>query len=1013
MAYPVFTSVTRTALQTSGTTYAVTLPSGIVAGDLVMVKLAQDGSTASLGVAASGFEAIGTQAISGASSSQWFYLEAFGGETSATFDCANAGIVGVSFIIKDAHATPIGTTDGADFVRSDWNNVPSAASGSLTTGATQGDGCLLLYSFNMDGSNQFSRCELADMVCLDKLTSNSASQASYIIGYRQQQAQGAAPTVTMHNISATEGGNGWVIAIRNKSGGALAPDLRPDIDELQWHGSWNATHDGTPTWQAPSSFAASINSITCSTTAPTVSVSNSQAQTPWGVSSGLSATESTAACWAGGSFTHASTDMTGKVFGFQFSLAAISSSSNFGTEGVIVGFSDGTYWVTYQVISKNKGWLAADEQAGFVAVGHATEYANSEGTSSSSINWGAITRRLYAVNRATTTGVNLWVKNATLFGKTALTGGGSARPSTFNDYYTLMNSWGAWKWAELQGSAQIKPKSSVQIGDGTNTTYFDGATNSIGFPQAWSSTDNGNWQMDWNVATSQVGLFVKAKDGDTIKLAAGAATAGNLQLLTVDAASSTDVSTTYDFAQAFGGFAPTWKTAVPCANAIITGCGQVAFKGADVVSTQVKNSLAGTTAAVVGFDANGGSMTSCTTSATTSTGYHIELGTSVTDFTLTDHTFTGSALTDKVHVLATTGTVTITISGSTSLASGDVTTAGATVSIDAPQLYQSVVVSGFTAGSRIQIYDTTNSVELFNGTASAGDTVVSGTTATWTDPTAAAGSRAIRVRVAYVSGVTAKQFIETSGLTCGITDGTESVTYPVTPTDDAVYNANGLNGSTIYAGGEITFTDAAQDLINMDMSANTISLGTQYAAWVYYAFTSAGIATDIDYINAIDTANYEFTGIKWKNTSSPTAPLKITGGYAWDSVTLDPMDLIDDTGGTIFLTPPHVVAYATGSGPLTPSQESQLAAAAAAPSASTIAASVESALTDDFAALPTAAETATATRAELLTELTRLTKLAALSGIDATLVVTPTTRTAGSVSQTVTTVGETTTVEAA
>jgi hypothetical protein len=97
----------------------------------------------------------------------------------------------------------------------------------------------------------------------------------------------------------------------------------------------------------------------------------------------------------------------------------------------------------------------------------------------------------------------------------------------------------------------------------------------------------------------------------------------------------------------------------------------------------------------------------------------------------------------------------------------------------------------------------------------------------------------------------------------------------------------------------------------MAMVANTLSLKEQYAAWVYYVFTSAGIATDIDYINAIDTANYEFTGIRWKNVSSPTAPLKVTGGYAWDSVTLDPMTLIDTSGGTIFLAPAHVVAYQT------------------------------------------------------------------------------------------------------
>lgn len=45
-------------------------------------------------------------------------------------------------------------------------------------------------------------------------------------------------------------------------------------------------------------------------------------------------------------------------------------------------------------------------------------------------------------------------------------------------------------------------------------------------------------------------------------------------------------------------------------------------------------------------------------------------------------------------MLKTTGTVTITISGTTSLVAGDVTSDGATVNIVAPQLYQVVVVSG-------------------------------------------------------------------------------------------------------------------------------------------------------------------------------------------------------------------------------------------------------------------------------------------------------------------------------
>jgi hypothetical protein len=53
-------------------------------------------------------------------------------------------------------------------------------------------------------------------------------------------------------------------------------------------------------------------------------------------------------------------------------------------------------------------------------------------------------------------------------------------------------------------------------------------------------------------------------------------------------------------------------------------------------------------------------------------------------------------------------------------------------------------------------------------------------------------------------------------------------------------------------------------------------------------------------------------GYTIKNVTSPSVPLKITGGWITDGDTGDPIDIIDTTGGTIFLAPPHVVAYASG-----------------------------------------------------------------------------------------------------
>lgn len=812
MAYIV--STLQTASASGAATYAVNFPPDVLANDLLVVLLSQDGSTESLAVAASGFTALGTQVESGACSGLPFFKIAAGGETSATFACSTSAIIGTAILIRDAHATtPFGSvTDAVDYKRADWNSANFADSpngaGALTTAV---DECLLLYAWNSDGNLPYMRCKLAEVTGLDR---HQTAAINHIIGYRQQQAAGVAPTVRMYHSTAVEGGNGWVLAVRNKSGGALQPDIRPTITELKWFGSWETQQDGI-TWQAPSNFSVltagaftignkytivsvgttdftligasantigvqftatgagtgtgtageAINAILTTGTAPTVAVNVFPANDDsYGAGTSLASTESTAGALVGGTFTITSEDMTGKIFGVQWARNAASSVALQGSAGILVGFSDGTNWAVYQLSTQDKGWIANSDLTAFVAVGQATAYATS-----GSINWAAVTRLGFFVHRvgSVTTSSYLLIKNAALFGNTALTGGGALRPASWTDYQSAMNSWGTLNWADLQGSAQVKPKSSVQIGDGTNKTYFDGATNAIGYPQAWSATSNSNWQMDWNVNAGQVTLGVRASANDTIKLAAGAATSANAQLLTI--ASDSNSGATYDFAQAFGGFTATWDTDIPAIGATFTGGGQFAGKGADFTNCTWKNSTAGTTAAVLGFDANGAVLDGCTTVATTATGYHIELGTSVTAFTLTDHTFSGSALTDKVHVLKTltnvaagafvvgvhyrintvgttdftaigasantigvnftatgvgtgTGTadeaVKITISGSTSLAETDVTTAGAPAWVAAPQPTLDATV---LANTRAVLWNRTASSELDN-------TFVAGTT---------------------------------------------------------------------------------------------------------------------------------------------------------------------------------------------------------------------------------------------------------------------------------------------
>ena len=212
-----------------------------------------------------------------------------------------------------------------------------------------------------------------------------------------------------------------------------------------------------------------------------------------------------------------------------------------------------------------------------------------------------------------------------------------------------------------------------------------------------------------------------------------------------------------------------------------------------------------------------------------------------------------------------------------------------------PPVTQSFTVDGLVSGSYVQIYDVTNAVQLAIGTST--------TSFTWTDSGAATGNRQIRLRVAYCSGASAKEFIEVANAgTCGTTVATANKTYTVAQVDDAVYNANAIAGSGVTG---ITISDAI-DRMQISIAGGTVSWRSIYAYNVYWLSTAAGIVDDGSIIAAKDQANYSVTLFKIKNTGA--TPLKITQGWGVDSTTGSVEDIIDTTGGNIYPVVDHVVS---------------------------------------------------------------------------------------------------------
>lgn len=241
-------------------------------------------------------------------------------------------------------------------------------------------------------------------------------------------------------------------------------------------------------------------------------------------------------------------------------------------------------------------------------------------------------------------------------------------------------------------------------------------------------------------------------------------------------------------------------------------------------------------------------------------------------------------------------------------------TAGGSITISTPATYQSVTVNGLVSGSRLQIYDLTSGTQLANVS-------VVGTSYTWTDSVAAAANRAIRVRIAYVSGATAKAFIEAGIGTCGTSGSNAAISYLANQVDDAVYITNGITGSGVTG---ITIAPSPAR-VAINIAGGAVTWPQIYAYQVYWLATSAGIADEAAFITAPDTANYLFTNFDIKNTNA--TPLTITGGYGRDAVTGQVKDLIDVPGstGNIYPMPDHVVPFSTGSG-LTAGQDANLTA---------------------------------------------------------------------------------------
>jgi hypothetical protein len=761
--------------------------------------------------------------------------------------------------------------------------------GSVTT--TTAD-CLLLTVYTSSTSSAFETPDRFWGMDLSVGRVGDNSNASnltqrIIVASRAQFTAGATPTYDY--VTGSAGGvrsQHWTIAVKNKTGGAkpigiINPPTRV-FDYFADNTFTNAALTSLSTIHATidgqSTFApATIGSIATaagliSNNPPLLDWFRTISITPPSATTGVSGVR-----WD----LPAATDYTAGLWCLFTQRANLVQDA---AAGMYHYFEDASgNWSVYRFLNRLQGALYN------TLIRHLPDETRVDG-SSTPPNLAAITKRGIAFLLVTAnTAARVFSLRAECIqpfsSPLTLVGGGPANPISARTVAKMLTSGAAWRLAFTQGQGQQVITMPYQLGDGTIETYVNDEAQALEYPSVGGV-------LGYTVQAGRQEIRVKASAADNIILDAGIKGTARPHNLVFDAASN--ASATYGMAGTFFGWVPTLKTGLTLRGGSYIACDKIDAKGADVSNSTVKGSIA--TDAAMRIE-NAATANRCEFIKGAET-YAIEI-TGTGTVALEENTYTG--YTKPLNILATTGTVTITLAAGDTQPAYD--SAGATVVFSQPIPTQSVTISNGVAGTLLLIQDITNPaspITLYLGTPSTWPHV-------WTDTNPYAADRDIRVRAAYQSGVTAKLFIDEEIGTS--TQAAPALSYRLNQVNDATYIANAIDGSTITS---VTIDDAA---LLVEVDTGTITWGALYAYEVYWLATSAGIVDEGRIINAIDQANYIFEG-PWKlrNVTSPAVSLTITGGFGRSAVDGLTATMIDTNFGFVHTQPQPVIPFATGSG---------------------------------------------------------------------------------------------------
>ena len=680
--------------------------------DIILIAAHNDAGTSALGIDVGWTELHGPAPSNSLSRTGVWWRRRTGGVDIAapTLTGASAGWAVVAIKFNGIDAT---TAIDASAVT---EQTAATATPTCPTATSVTNNAIVLRIVGRDGTNcpvpdeQFGKYTMVATVT-DNDSATTAIVASLAVAQQFQETAGAVGTFAFRD-AVSDGGRQMTVVLRPAVGATKPLFTKPatnahvlfPIPTTQYSTVTDistvfATISGETVQTATASVAAvtgtgSISDVEAGIVGAFSELRSSQAATPSGPAGWYGAFASLAA----------SVDFSANLFG---AVLRIPADNQRATDTPVLLFGDGsgnyalvrtasrigyntfTYHLAHLPSLSTVETVGTIDWSAVTKIGFA-KYATANGTASARVQEMAI-KHVFAVPVATPL--------VTIHGE----GVG------VSDIHDVFKSLGVGSsMSAIQGGVQLLSKMSIQLGDTASPVGFVGEGASIAF------------------ATSSGSPGYGARDGDTaIRFEAGASDSISIDALSIVSQGST-VDMDVDSAATIGGLTgsavfigmiPDLSNSQDMTGARFIDCAKVLAYGGTLDQCSIKSTRA--TDAALSASVSGGGFTGGSIDLTGATcSYHVELGSSVTAFDLAGATLAGTAGTNNIHVLRTTGTVTITLAQGQTVPT--YTTDGATVAFDQPVLDTSWTNEDLADGTVVLVRNVTSSTTIDFATVSGG-----------------------------------------------------------------------------------------------------------------------------------------------------------------------------------------------------------------------------------------------------------------------------------------------------